>query len=225
MIFSIIVNVVVLVFLARFAQTGSFAWVDGSGFFENPVISQYLPLIALSSLVEIVVEIVVLWQGRWQIVTRLASVLVNLFSLVVVIVLLQGHDAWLAAQGVGGLLTSIADIPALIIARSPLAGMVTFRVGLVFALVVIAWETHLGAVPVRSRPGAGAAGPQRPRGHPPRTNKIYPDSLLLWRGFSPTSEKPATKSSQSDNLQSAITPAPGGRAPGTWPPPRCQSRR
>jgi hypothetical protein len=157
-VFSIIVSVVVLVFLARFAQRGSFAWVDGSVFFENPVISQYLPLIVLSSLVEIVLEIVVLWQGRWQIVTRLASVLINLFSLGVVIVLLQGHDAWLAAQGVAGLFTSIADIPALIIARSPLAGMVTFRAGLAFALVIVAGETisslyqFVRALVRRSRP-------------------------------------------------------------------------
>jgi hypothetical protein len=139
-IFSILLNVVVLAILARFAQQGGFTWIDGSGFFENPVIDQYLPLIVLSSLAEIVLEIVVLWQGRWQLATRFASVLVNLFSLGLVIVLLQGHEAWLAAHGAAGLFTSIADIPMLIIQRSPLAGMVAFRAGLAFAVVVVAIE-------------------------------------------------------------------------------------
>jgi hypothetical protein len=140
-VFSIIINVVILVFLMRFAQRGGFTWIDGKGLFENPVISQFLPLIVLSSLAEIVLEIVVLWQGHLQQMTRIARVLVNLFSLVVVLVLLYGHNTWLAAHGVAGQLTGIVDIPSLIIARNPLAGMIAFRAGIVVALLIVASET------------------------------------------------------------------------------------
>ncbi len=139
-VFSIIFNVVILVILTRFAQRGGFAWLDGRGFFANPIISQYLPLIFLASLAEIGIDIVVMWQGYWRRHTRFASLLVNLFSLGLLLFLLWAHDAWLATQGVAGILTSIEDIPALLTAQNPLVGMLLFRIGLVCALPFIAYE-------------------------------------------------------------------------------------
>ena len=139
-IFSIMVNVVLFVILARFAQQGGFTWIDGRGFFENVVISRYLPLIVLVSLAEIVLDIVLMWQGRWRLATRLANVLVNLGSVALVIFLLWQHDLWLATQGIGGILTGFGDIPTLLVERSPLVGMVVIRAILVFSLPVVAVE-------------------------------------------------------------------------------------
>lgn len=139
-IFSIIVNVVLFVILARFAQQGGFTWIDGSGFFENVVISRYLPLIVLVSLAEIVLDIVLMWQGRWQLATRFANVLVNVGSVALVIFLLWQHDLWLATQGIGGILTGFGDIFTLLSERSPLVGMVVIRAILVFSLPVVVVE-------------------------------------------------------------------------------------
>ncbi len=139
-IFSILVNVVLFVFLARFAQQGGFTWIDGSGFFENVVISRYLPLIVLVSLAEIVLDIVLMWQGHWRLATRFANVLVNLGSVALVIFLLWQHDLWLATQGIGGILTGFGDIFTLLSERSPLVGMVIIRAILVFSLPVVAIE-------------------------------------------------------------------------------------
>ncbi len=73
-IFSIIVGVVVLAILARFAYEGGFSGLDGRGFFTNPVISRYLPWIGLSLLLGILIDVLLLWQGTWQTWTRLAKI-------------------------------------------------------------------------------------------------------------------------------------------------------
>ncbi|MBX3015013.1 MAG: hypothetical protein KF832_26055 [Caldilineaceae bacterium] len=139
-IFSIIVNLVVFTLLARFAQQGGFTWIDGRGFFENAVISRYLPVIVLASLAEIVLDIVLMWQGRWWIATRLVSVAINVGSFALALFLLWQHDLWLATHGIGGILTGFGDIPALISERSPLLGLVLVRAILVFSLPVLAVE-------------------------------------------------------------------------------------
>lgn len=139
-IFSIIINVVIFIILARFAQQGGFTWIDGSGFFENVVISRYLPLIVLATLAEIVLDIVLLWQGRWRLATRVASSIINLGSLALALFLVWQHDAWLATQGIGGILTGFGDIVTLLSERSPLLGTVLIRAMLVFALPVLAGE-------------------------------------------------------------------------------------
>ncbi len=142
-VFNIIINVVVLVILSRFAQAGGFSWIDGSGFFENPIISQYLPLIFFASLAEIVLDIVIMWHGYWRKSTRFASFLVNLFSLGLLLVILWAHDTWLIANGMGSVMSTIGHIPTLLIERDlapGLLGMVLFRIGLVFALPVMVYE-------------------------------------------------------------------------------------
>lgn len=141
--FSILVNVIVLVILARFAQVGGFTWFDGSGFFENPIISQYLPLLVFASMAEIVLDIVVLWHGYWRKSTRFASLLVNLLSLGLLVVILWAHESWLIANGMGSVMSSLGNIPNLIVERTlapGLLGMVLFRIGLVFALPIVAYE-------------------------------------------------------------------------------------
>jgi len=163
-IFSIIINVVILVIFVRFAQHGGFTWIDGRGFFENPIISQYLPLLVLTTAAEIVLDIVLMWQGYWRKATRFASLCVNLASVGLVLFLLWQHDTWLAAQGMAGIMTSIGDLPTLIIERNPLAGMVAFRVGLVFALPVVAYEAAMALYSfVRALTTASASRAKTPK--------------------------------------------------------------
>ncbi len=138
--FSILFNVGVLVVLARFAQAGGFTWTDGSGLFENPVITQYFPWIVLSALIEIVLDVILLWRGRWEVSTRIATILSHTFSLGILSVLIQGHTALLTATGVPGVLESFTEISR-VVAERQLVGMIFFRMGLVGALVVILIDT------------------------------------------------------------------------------------
>ncbi|MDX1437823.1 MAG: hypothetical protein R3335_13500, partial [Anaerolineales bacterium] len=132
--FSIIVSVVVLTWLAIFVSRSGFSGVDGPNFFTNPVIEQYLALIGISMITSIVVDIVLLWKGRWTLGTRLAKIGADLFALVVLGLLLQGSSAWLAEAGVVGYLDwlpHLAELPV----DSQLAGMSIFRI--VFAVAFI----------------------------------------------------------------------------------------
>lgn len=145
-IFNIAVNVVVLTVLLHFARQGGFPWFDQNGLLENPVLVAYMPLIAIAMLTDIVLEIVVLGQGRWQFFTRAASLAVNLFGLVVALLVLQAHDAWLAAQGAQGLFESINLLPVLFVEQNELTGMMVFRFIFAIATVVAAAETFSSAL-------------------------------------------------------------------------------
>ena len=49
-IFSIIMGVVLLIVLAWFADRSAYGWTQMNGLFQNPVLEQYIPWIALSFL-------------------------------------------------------------------------------------------------------------------------------------------------------------------------------
>jgi hypothetical protein len=140
-VFSILVNVIALVILARFAQQGVFAWKDGSGFFENPVITRYFPWIGLSMLIGIGLDILLLWQGHWRLSTRIAAILSNLLGLVLLWLMVQEHSAWLAAADLHGLAAGLAELPHFLQEDPQVAGMIAFRFGLAIAAVVVAVET------------------------------------------------------------------------------------
>jgi len=139
-IFSIIVGVVFLVILARFAYEGGFSGLDGRGFFSNPVISRYLPWIGLSLLLGILIDVLLLWQGIWQTWTRLAKIAVDLFSLVVLYLLIQGHSDWLSDSGVGGLIDGLVQLPESIDVSTQLVGMTILRMAFSIAFIIIAFE-------------------------------------------------------------------------------------
>jgi hypothetical protein len=138
-ILSVVARVIVLSFLLRFAQSGT--WFRGEGFFENSVIEQYLPWIVATTVVGLGLDLLLLWRGRWERATRVGLVGYNLFCLGVLYLLLQGHNALLAASGVSGMLSDVDQFIALIQARDPLAYLVIFRMGLAIAAVVTLFET------------------------------------------------------------------------------------
>jgi hypothetical protein len=141
-VFGIIVGVAVLAFLAQFAVECGFV---GDGFFANPVIDHYFPWIVLSMTLGIVIDIILLWRGRWQVSTRIARIGVNVFSMVVLFLLIQGHNAWLSNMGITGSfdgffdgLTQLSENTEL---ASQLVGMILFRLSLTIAFIVTAIET------------------------------------------------------------------------------------
>ena len=59
-----------------------------------------LPLLGLSLVLGVALDVVLLWHGRWQTTTRLAYIGSNIFSLALLGLLIRGHRAWLSAEGV-----------------------------------------------------------------------------------------------------------------------------
>jgi len=110
----------------------------------NPVIISYIPLIILSILLGIALDVILLWRGRWETGTRLAKIATNLFGIYVLYVLIAGHNAWLAQQGVGGFLSFLEALPE----GDPMGtesvliiSMHAFRMAFIIALIVTVVDT------------------------------------------------------------------------------------
>ena len=137
-VFTIIIQVWVLVFLGYLGRSGVMA-EEGSPF-ANPVLLEYLPWIGFSLSLGIAVELWVLWRGYWHTWSRVAYMSINAFTIVILTLLLTGHNEWLAAKGV-----SFADgflwwqsNPML---REPqTAGMAFTRIAIVVAIFIAVAE-------------------------------------------------------------------------------------
>ncbi|MCK4724640.1 MAG: hypothetical protein KAT29_02505 [Anaerolineales bacterium] len=110
----------------------------------NQVIISYIPLIILSILLGIALDVILLWRGRWETGTRLAKITTNLFGIYVLYVLIAGHNAWLAQQGVGGFLSFLEALPE----GDPMGtesvliiSMHAFRMAFIIALIVTVVDT------------------------------------------------------------------------------------
>jgi hypothetical protein len=119
-------------------------WVTpGTEVLLNPVLISYIPLIILSILLGIALDVITLWRGKWDVSTRVAKIGVNLFSLYVMYVLISGHNAWLAEQGVGGFLSFLESLgEGVFDAEATLIlGMQAFRMAFIIAAIVISADT------------------------------------------------------------------------------------
>ena len=139
-IFSIVMEVVLLAILSQFALGGGFIQ---RGLFENPVLNQYFFWVALSMVVSIVLDIWLLWQRRWQTTTRIAKIGTEVFSIVVLFILLQGHNTWLAEVGVGGFLDSLNQFAEPTAQTTQIIGMAAFRIALTVAFIITVIETFV----------------------------------------------------------------------------------
>lgn len=140
-IFGIAAGSVLLAILTFFPEKiGFFAQPEGR-IFANPVILQYLSWISLSLLASIGLDIYLLWQGRWTTASRVARIAVNALSIAVLVLLLQGHNAWLAERGAAGFLSSLEKFAADVEANWQLFGMQAFRMAFGVALIVTVIET------------------------------------------------------------------------------------
>jgi len=139
-IFGIAAASIILAILALLPdKLGVFNLPEGV-FFANPVIGQYLGWISLSLLAGIALDIILLWQGRWTTLTRLARIGVSLISIAVLALLLQGHNAWLAQQGVSGFLPGVGFVDD-IQSNIQVIGMQAFRMAIGIALILTSLET------------------------------------------------------------------------------------
>ena len=139
--FGIAAAIVVLAVLTLFPDKLGISIYPGGVFFANPVIVQYMGWISLSLLAGIGLDIFLLWQGRWTTFSRVARLVVNLLSIMVLALLLQAHDAWLAEHGVTGILTGIQNFAVNANSDWQLFGMQVFRMAFGVALIVTILET------------------------------------------------------------------------------------
>jgi len=109
-IFGIAAGSVILALLAAFSDRIGIFIFPGGTFYPNPVLQQMVPWISLSLLATIALDIYLLWQGRWTLGSRIARVAVNLISITVLVLLVQGHTAWLTAHGANGFFNTIESL-------------------------------------------------------------------------------------------------------------------
>lgn len=140
-IFGIVAGSVFVALLTVFRdKIGIYVFPAGT-FYPNPVLTQYLGWMILSLLASIGLDIYLLWQGRWTLGSRIARIAVNGFSIAILVLLLQGHNAWLAANGSGGFFESITGLASSLTDNFQLFTMETFRMAFGVALIVTIIET------------------------------------------------------------------------------------
>ncbi len=137
-VFGIIMEVIVLTFLTQFAAGGGFAT---DGLFPNPVIHRYFVWIVLSMVAGIVLDIWLLWKGRWEATTRFAKIGVGVVSMAILIVLLREHSEFLSEFGINGFLDGLNQFSEINAYSNPFIGMIAFRIGLTIAFIITAIET------------------------------------------------------------------------------------
>ncbi len=142
-IFGIVGGSILLALLATFSGRIGFYQYPGGTFYADPVIDQYLVLILLSVLASISMDAFLLWQGRWTLASRIAKVGINVFSIVVLALLYQGHTAWLQAHGSNVFLMQIEKMGSDLAGSVQMIGMESFRLAFGVALVVTTIETIL----------------------------------------------------------------------------------
>ena len=136
-IISIAFGTIFLAFLCAFGTSGGFTAKYGVNLFTDPVLDRYYMWIAISIVLGILLDIVLLWRGRWEISTRIAKIGINIFSLVLLYLLYQGQVAWSDQMGIG---SSMAEQFQFI--NTPqgfqLIGMASFQLAFFVAFIVIA---------------------------------------------------------------------------------------
>jgi len=139
-IVSIIMGIIVLGFLFQIAANGGFTAKGGVDLFTNPVLDHYFPWIAVSMVIGILLDVILLWRGRWEISTRLAKIGANLFSMFVLYLLIQGSLAWFDQMGLHSFIVApdtLASEPE----NFQLIGMVSFQIAYFVAFIVTGIET------------------------------------------------------------------------------------
>jgi hypothetical protein len=143
-IFDIVVALVILVAVLAFPGYIGVVVRPGTPVLTDPVITSHLPLLVTALLVGLVIDLVLLWRGRWQFGTRLAKLASNLFSIVVIAVLISGHTAWFAQHTDSGLLGLLSNLPIGEVTDAEFTLTLTMffvQWGLIIAMVITVIET------------------------------------------------------------------------------------
>jgi len=143
LIFGLIFGTLFLMVLTLFPQWVGFITAPGGKFYPNPVILDYLVLIQVSLLANILLDIFLLWKGRWDILTRIIKLGLNGYSIVILALLVNGHNAWLGARSAGGIFEALGAISDVADGSWELVGMSAFRLAFVVALIVTVIEVFV----------------------------------------------------------------------------------
>lgn len=141
MIIGLVFGILALVLVTFFPQWIGFITTPGGKFYPNPVILEYLVLIKIVLVAGIGLNLFLLWRGRWSMTTRLVRIAMNIFDVVVLSLLVIGHNEWLAARSSAGFLGMLDAIPGMADGGWELVGMHGFRLGFGVALIVTVVET------------------------------------------------------------------------------------
>jgi hypothetical protein len=144
LIVGLVFGTLILVLVTLFPQWIGFITTPGGKFYPNPVILDFLVLIQVSLLANILMDVYLLWRGRWETLTRVIKMGLNLFSIVILALLVQGHNAWLAARSSGGIFSALEAITSAADSGWEIVGMHAFRLAFLVALIVTAIEVLAG---------------------------------------------------------------------------------
>jgi hypothetical protein len=139
-IISLVFSVLFLGLVTLAPQWIGFITTPGGKFYPNPVILDNLVLIQVALLANVLFDVYQLWRRQWVTATRLIKLGLEALSIFVLAVLVQGHNAWLAARSSGGLLGAVETLSNLTNASWELVGMEAYRMAFSVALVVTVVE-------------------------------------------------------------------------------------
>jgi hypothetical protein len=144
LVVEITIGLIIIAILLFWPDNIGFRLNPWSGIILNPVVISAIPLIILSVLIGIGIDVVLIWRGRWETSTRMAKIGANLFSLYVLGVLLTGQNAWLASQGFAGFFSAIEALPETGTPSMELVQVISaqaFRIAFIVALIIVSIET------------------------------------------------------------------------------------
>lgn len=140
LIASLVFSTLILALVTLFPQWVGFITTPGGIFYPNPVILEYLVLIQVSLLAHMLLDVYMLWKGQWNMVTRLIKLGLSMYSIVILGLLVQGHNAWLTARSAGGFFEALEAISGIKGGGWEVIGMHSFRLAFFVALVVTTIE-------------------------------------------------------------------------------------
>lgn len=138
-IFATIFTAILVAFGGRLGGVVSL----GSEMVPNPALGPYVPLLVLSLLLAIGLDIFLLWRGRWELGSRIAKIAVDLFGVGVLLALVLSHNTWLAQHGITGFMSWVDSLPSgsqFSTEQVQIMIVSGFRIGFVVALIVSSIE-------------------------------------------------------------------------------------
>lgn len=137
---GLVFSVLVLVLVTFFPQWIGFITTPGGKFYPNPVVLDYLLWIQIALAAGTLLYVYQLWRGRWGLGSRLMWIGLEIYNVVVLGLLVIGHNNWLAARSSAGLFDALEAIEGMADGGWELVGMHAFRLAFIVALVVTVIE-------------------------------------------------------------------------------------
>jgi hypothetical protein len=125
---EIALGLVVIVLLSIFPQQLPQVLPPSVQVYISPVLLQYLPLLVLSVVLGVGLNVILLVRGKWETATQAAKIALNLFGIGVLALLINGHTTWLVEHNATGFFTAIE--------RLEQAGQINTEAATIFAMQI-----------------------------------------------------------------------------------------